>query len=185
MHIRAFVSAVFFVFLSVPGSADFHGSAFADAACVVQPDRSAPQGRHWYFHSDREKNRKCWYLLPAATAAPAATDDVPAPERSRSFASSVNSAFSSLVREMRSFFRKPMPHERTAGEPRIIQSDATKPLTIEDIAQRRLELPEEQADARPGPVVPLGAARRRTSYDDYTRWEVRNAASTIRPAGSP
>src|SRR5215470_19559958 len=36
--------------------------------CVEQPNQEPVQGAHWYYHYDREKNRKCWHLdAPAAT----------------------------------------------------------------------------------------------------------------------
>jgi hypothetical protein len=30
--------------------------------CLAQPDSSAPEGSHWYYHTDRATQRKCWYL---------------------------------------------------------------------------------------------------------------------------
>ncbi len=36
-------------------------SARADD-CLVEPNAPAPEGSHWYYHMDRTKQRKCWYL---------------------------------------------------------------------------------------------------------------------------
>lgn len=36
-------------------------SASADS-CQAAPNGAAPAGQHWYFHVDREKGGKCWYL---------------------------------------------------------------------------------------------------------------------------
>ena len=30
--------------------------------CLAQPNSSAPEGNHWYYHTDRATQRKCWYL---------------------------------------------------------------------------------------------------------------------------
>lgn len=31
-------------------------------ACLPAPKGAAPQGKHWYYHTDRSAGRKCWYL---------------------------------------------------------------------------------------------------------------------------
>jgi hypothetical protein len=171
MHVHASVSAVFIVSLSTLDTAALMGRAFADSACVEQPDRAAPQGAHWYFHLDREKNRKCWHLGPAA-AAPVYEAPPPRTERTQTFASSVEAAFAGLVRKLQHLFRRPMPHEAQAGEPRIIQSDATRPLTMEDIAQQQLELPEDRPEVRSGSTgSALTPAQRKALYDDYLKWQ--------------
>ena len=177
MHIHAFVSAVCTVALLILGVAGLKGRALADGACLERPTRDAPAGEHWYFHQDREKNRKCWHL--GTNAAPVVRETpppVPRAERTHTFLSSVNAAFASLARKMRSLFRRPMPHEAVAGEPRIIQNDATKPLTMEDIAQFQQELPEERAETRPGSAgspgsaTMLTAAQRKALYEEFLKW---------------
>ena len=35
------------------------------ADCVTAPNSSAPQNSHWYYRTDRAKQRKCWYLRVA------------------------------------------------------------------------------------------------------------------------
>jgi hypothetical protein len=170
MHVHAFCSVIFIVSLSIAVSVDVKGHALAEAVCLEQPGREAPRGEHWYFHLDREKNRKCWHLGPVA-AAPAFELPLPRVERARPVASSVEAAFSDLFKGIRRLFRTPMPHEAQAGEPRIIQSDATRPLTIEDIAQPPPELPEERAELRSIPTASLTPAQRKALYEDYLRWE--------------
>ncbi len=32
--------------------------------CLAAPNSSAPPGSHWYYHSDRSTQRKCWYVKP-------------------------------------------------------------------------------------------------------------------------
>jgi hypothetical protein len=172
---------VFFICLSVSFALVSKGRAVADSACVEQPDREAPPGEHWYYRFDRGKNRKCWHLGTVA----AVVYEAPPPrtERTRSVASTLNSLFRPLFRELRSLLRQPMPHEAAAGEPHIVQSDATKPLTIEDIAQPQPDIPEERAETRaPASLTP---AQRRALFEEYLKWEElrRNAGSG--PSGTP
>jgi hypothetical protein len=56
---RATVAALL---LSASGVCLRIDSARADNSCFAAPKASAPQGQHWYYHFDRQKGRKCWYL---------------------------------------------------------------------------------------------------------------------------
>ena len=38
------------------------------ADCVTTPTSSAPQNNHWYYRTDRTKQRKCWHLRAADRA---------------------------------------------------------------------------------------------------------------------
>jgi hypothetical protein len=31
--------------------------------CLAAPNAATPKGGHWYYHTDRAKHRKCWYLV--------------------------------------------------------------------------------------------------------------------------
>jgi hypothetical protein len=169
MHVHVFGSLVLIIALSIAGSAVVEGRALADSTCLEQPLRNAPQGEHWYFHFDREKNRKCWHLGPVA-AAPVHETPPPRVERTRTFEASVEAAFSDLFKGIRKLFRRPMPHQAQAGEPRIIQDDATRPLTIEDIAQPQPDLPEDRAEMRPASTGTLTPAQQRALYEQYLKW---------------
>ncbi len=37
-------------------------NASADNSCIAAPNAAAPQGEHWYYRSDRQNHRKCWFL---------------------------------------------------------------------------------------------------------------------------
>jgi hypothetical protein len=169
MYIHAVVSTALFVSLSLLitlGPKD----AAAEIACIAQPDRDAPQGEHWYYHFDREKNQKCWHLGPVATV----THESPLPPQteraqSHSAGATFNSVFGPLFRGIRNLFRQPMSHEAATGEPRIVQTDATKPLTIEDIALPQSEFPEERAETRP--ASSLTTAQRKAPFEEYLKWE--------------
>jgi hypothetical protein len=169
MYIRAVVSTAFFISLSILVTLGSKDGAVAEIACIVQPHRDAPQGEHWYYHFDREKNQKCWHLAPAEVM-----HESPLPPRterahSHSAGATFNTVFGPLFRHLRNWFRQPMSHEPATGEPRIVQSDATKPLTIEDIAQPQSEFPEERAETRPASLLTI--AQRKALFEEYLKWE--------------
>jgi hypothetical protein len=66
------------------------GAASTDA-CLPTPKGAAPQGKHWYYHTDRSAGRKCWYLgeaglktVTSRTAQPkasSAADSTPASQQ--------------------------------------------------------------------------------------------------------
>lgn len=69
--------------LSIFGAGPLVGSADA-ADCLSEPNSAAPENSHWYYRTDRETQRKCWYLrasgeptqpepMKTAQAAPAAS----------------------------------------------------------------------------------------------------------------
>jgi hypothetical protein len=67
----AFVAALL---LSGVGACLPIDSTYADDNCVGAAGAAAPAGQHWYYHIDRVKHRKCWYLhtimpLPSRAAA--------------------------------------------------------------------------------------------------------------------
>lgn len=183
MYVHAVVSTAFFVSLSILVTLGSEGRAVADSACIEQPERDAPQGEHWYYHFDREKNRKCWHLGPVA----AVVRESPLPLRTeraaRSAGATLNSVFGPLFRGIRHIFRQPMPHEASEGEPRIVQSDATRPLTIEDIAQPQSEFPEERAEPRP--ASSLSPAQRKVLFEEYMKWEELRRAAVGNAAPAP
>jgi hypothetical protein len=183
MQVYPIVSTVFFVLLSVPISLGMNGRVFADNECFEQPDRESAQGEHWYYRYDREKNRKCWHLEAIAPH----TRDVPSqPDRKETVTTpTIGSVFSSLLKGWPATPRRSEPPESAAGEPRIIQSDPTKPLTIEDIAQQQPNIPEERAEPRY--VTPLTPAQRRALFEEYLKWEElqRSLGNTGAPARSP
>jgi hypothetical protein len=160
------------------------GHAAPDSVCLEQPDREAPFGEHWYYHFDRGKNRKCWHRGAAAVLR---NFPFPAPlrtERTRSFSSSLNSVWSQTTRNVRNFFRQPMFHERVAGEPRIVQSDANRTLTIEDIAQRPELFPEERADPRLTSSLTL--VQQRALFVEFLKWsETQQHATGVSGGATP
>ena len=66
-----------------PAASTPQAAATADA-CQASPKGVAPQGKHWYYHTDRSAGRKCWYLgevgMKTTTSAAAKHKPVPPAE---------------------------------------------------------------------------------------------------------
>lgn len=48
------------------------GTARAADECIVKPNAEPPQGQHWYYRTDRDSKRQCWYLGPQGVSPPKA-----------------------------------------------------------------------------------------------------------------
>lgn len=62
ISIRLIVLAAPFLVWGV-GIAAPETSARADD-CITAPNSAGPKGSHWYYKTDRQKRRKCWFLRP-------------------------------------------------------------------------------------------------------------------------
>jgi hypothetical protein len=184
MPVHSIVSAVFFTILCVLITPGMNGRVFAEGECIEHPNRESAQEGHWYYHYDREKNRKCWHLEAIAPR----TRDVAPPQTDRKdtvATPTISSVLSSLFRGWRVAPGSSPPPLTAAGEPRIIQSDPTKPLTIDDIARRQPDIPEERSEPRY--ETRLTRAQRRALFEEYLKWEElhRSLGNTVAPARSP
>ena len=183
-HVYPAVAAVFVVVISALIALGMNGRVLAGDECVEQPNREAVQGGHWYYRYDREKNRKCWHVESAKTR----TREAVPQQKDQSDAAAtptISSVFSSLFKGGPTVPPASTPQDAASGEPRIIQSNPTKPLRIEDIAQQQPDLPEERDEPRY--VTPLSPAQRKALFEEYLRWEEmqRNLRDLGMPAGSP
>ncbi len=173
------VSAIFAIFIIASIAFRMDGQALAGSECIEQPNREPSPGEHWFYHYDREKDRKCWHL---EAAAPKPREAAPPEEQSNAASTpTATSAFSSLFKGLTTAAPTAAPQDPVAGEPRIIQSNPTKPLKLEDIAQQQTDIPEERADPRY--VTPLNAAQRRALFQDFLRWnEIQRNLGDVPPA---
>jgi hypothetical protein len=178
-HVHQVVSTVFTVFIFALVILGTNGRVFAGGECIEQPNREPGQGGHWFYHFDREKNRKCWRLDAATGTREAVPLQKDQSDAVATPTPTIGSVFSTLFRGAPS---RSMPQDAAAGEPRIIQSNPTRPLKIEDIAQQQPDIPEERPEARY--VTPLTPAQRKALFQEYLRWEEiqRNLGA---PARSP
>jgi hypothetical protein len=59
---RTFVPVTLGVVIAIGALIMARGGTGAAEECLDQPNTQAPQGGHWYYHTDRATNRKCWVL---------------------------------------------------------------------------------------------------------------------------
>jgi hypothetical protein len=111
------VSAVFFVFVAVIAAPNY-SPAWADNACIEQPNQPAPEGARWYAHYDRAKGRKCWFL----TEVPPNGHDVTTPQGQPSAAptQTLSSRLASLFDSLTGASTSAIPRIRHAN-PRAIR----------------------------------------------------------------
>jgi hypothetical protein len=60
--IKTFVPVTLGVVIAIGGLIMARNGTRAAEDCLEQPNTQAPQGGHWYYHTDRATNRKCWVL---------------------------------------------------------------------------------------------------------------------------
>jgi hypothetical protein len=75
-RISAFVLAVLATSLAVAAELGTQGPASATGECLEKFGSGSDQAGHWYYHTDRVNNRKCWFFEPAE-APPASTAPPP------------------------------------------------------------------------------------------------------------
>jgi len=184
-HVYPVVSAGAVIFVSAAVTLGTNGGVLAGSECIEQPGREPTQGARWHYHYDREKNRKCWHLEVDTTKTHEAVP--PLKDQSNLVAPppTISSAFSRLFRGVPTGLFTSTPQDATVGEPRIIQSNPTKPLRIEDIAPQQPDIPEERAEPRY--ETPLTPAQRQALFEEYLRWEEmqRSLGALGIPARSP
>ena len=44
------------------GITTWSGIVLAGEKCIPEPNLQLPQGSHWFYHTDPESHRKCWYV---------------------------------------------------------------------------------------------------------------------------
>jgi hypothetical protein len=117
-------------------------TALAAGECLTDPNRTPPEGSHWFYRIDRPTDRRCWYLRPwTAGASPA-----PAAETQRATARSP--AGQTVQRN-----KPPLSESAPAAE----AQRATARSTAEQTAQR----------ARP----PLSESDQAALFLEFLRWK--------------
>src|SRR5262245_7312708 len=61
-HLRMIAPAAIVAVLAPFAVTTFPLGPATAADCIAAPKSAAPQGSHWYYRTDREKRRKCWYI---------------------------------------------------------------------------------------------------------------------------
>jgi hypothetical protein len=68
------IGSVFALLIS-GATVDVTASAARATDCLAAPNSTAPANSHWFYHTDRTQQRKCWYLRAADQASQQADDD--------------------------------------------------------------------------------------------------------------
>jgi hypothetical protein len=90
-------------------------TASAAGECLENPNQRTTQPGHWYYHLDREQNRRCWFFQPSAPQQPSASEvrppEVPAypPVATAPAAASQDSLLSRLAAGVAQTFSPPPP----------------------------------------------------------------------------
>lgn len=61
-HLRMIAPAAIVAVLTPFAVTTFPLGPATAADCIAAPNSAAPEGSHWYYRTDREKRRKCWYI---------------------------------------------------------------------------------------------------------------------------
>jgi hypothetical protein len=77
-RISILMPAVLATSLAVVAELGTPGPASAAGECLETFGSQGDQAGHWYYHTDRVRNRKCWYFEKGATDPPATTAPPPA-----------------------------------------------------------------------------------------------------------
>jgi hypothetical protein len=148
------------------------GSARADDSCATAPGTAPPGGQHWYYRTDRVKNRKCWYLhatVPSnAAAEPTGAPSEAAPPESLLPAATAQSP-TEAAPHAANVPSAPWPAAGTANAPS--EGDSTEPAPhITVLTVKRVTAPfngtpsasetaaPEQAGEPPVPLISPGDA---------------------------
>jgi hypothetical protein len=164
----------------------------AGADCLENPDLRITQPGHWYFHSDRTQNRKCWYFQPAEVAAPAATADAPASQPVAAGRDDLQqSLLSRFATELAQSFHS-QPQQREAQQNSIPANSVEATQTVSPRPAKpdraaRWERPRvappptttgaasaEKGDQpqRPAADSPPNVAEREALFQDFVKWQM-------------
>jgi hypothetical protein len=127
--------------------------------CLTEPNSSAPQGTHWYYHVDRTNQRKCWHVRatsqPAQQVAAQATSEAAPAAQSDSMPVSSGpmpavAAAGAPMTISPGNSARPLPHARIpAGKPKLAAAiSATTDKSVQESGQ----------EGSTGPSIPEATA---------------------------
>jgi hypothetical protein len=170
-----------------------NAGAGATEECLTAPNRAPGPGGHWYFHFDRNQDRKCWYLTapapqPAAEEAPASplaptVTTAPAPNPPPSF----GSIFSSWTAGFSSAPAAPPPDTANATaparpddaaaprQPRAVHRSDSQQAALTPKPRRPPPARAPVAHADDGGTASLTEAERDALFQEFLRWRGRQS----------
>ncbi len=149
----------------------FVGSAQAE--CITQPNRQAPDGAHWSLHSDPVKNRRCWILVDSAGR------DLSASEP-QSATSTALSSFQSFIGNLTGGPSAQPPETPARPEaPRKPQAQVARPRSGNVNGADHRTRTEQKADTQPAEDE-MTQGERDALFQEFLRW--RESQKIIGPA---
>jgi hypothetical protein len=92
--------------------------ARAASECLAKPNAPPPQGKHWYYNTDRGTKRRCWYLGPqgnrvhSSASRAASSERSPARPKAETAPATPQRTIADVIREMNA----EAPAKATVGE---------------------------------------------------------------------
>jgi len=128
-----------------PGMAEPTNMAGEDS-CMTAPNSPAPQGKHWFYRTDRATQRKCWYLR--AKHQPTQHTDAQAPSAAApaTHASTFESATASADA---SISKSPTNSARPSAKPQPAFMRGANPEGVEQSAPKESAQPSSPAEHAP------------------------------------
>jgi hypothetical protein len=77
--IMVFVSAVLTALPVVASSTRPSQAEPLSNSCITKPDSDPPPGSHWYYNTDRQRDRQCWYVRQEGAKVRAGQEILPVP----------------------------------------------------------------------------------------------------------
>jgi hypothetical protein len=136
-RISILMPAVLATSLAVVAELGTQRPALATGECLETFGSQGDQAGHWYYHTDRVRNRKCWYFEKAATDPPATTAPPPAAN-----GGSEESWLSQLATSMQTFLG--------AQDPPVAATTA-KAAPAANPTKTSASAPKQQSHAAPPP----------------------------------
>ncbi len=144
--------------------------------CLPAPTFAAPKVSHWYYHTDRATNRKCWFLRVLPAAAQDASGTAPTTQ-TVAIKEPATASAGALLPTRGGASLPPLPRPRP--QPATTGSTTPREPAQERTQERRIapsiaEPPAPQADTLPQPSALTAAAA-------ATVWPDPPAVTTIEP----
>ena len=164
MRATSYILAVTVSLLAV-SALSIHRGALA-ATCLTEPNRQDGQSRHWHYHVDRVNHLNCWYVRKLETdehqtASPTAT--VSSEPSETATLSSWFSWLTAALSRPNSTERQP---ENTKSNSRMIQTDPSAVLTIDDIVPKQRSVLRKSHFNRALKSAPQSVAQRSHQQSD-------------------
>jgi hypothetical protein len=164
--------------------------ALATDDCLASPNQQLAPGGHWYYHTDRATNRKCWYLGASGAQTPAAETPQPQPTVEATPQPTFGSFFSLMgLPPPATAPQSDTPNSAgrngeaaRSDDSRNVAAPAPRPARRPDSQAALTPKPRRPPPARPPvgradeqPASPSDQAERDALFQEFLRWKDRKS----------